>query len=116
MAGIAGEDLDWETFKKADIRIGTILNAEPFPKAIKPAYRLLIDFGTLGRLKSSAQITSHYLPQDLIGRQVLAVVNFPSKQVADFMSECLVLGAYDKHGMVVLIQPDFPVDNGAKVG
>lgn len=112
----SGIDLDWETFKRADIRIGTILAAEPFPQARKPAYKLLIEFGELGRLKSSAQITTHYTPEDLLGRQVVAVVNFPPKQVANFISECLILGAYAQDGSVVLIKPDFPVVNGAEVG
>ncbi len=108
--------MDWETFKCVDIRIGTIISAEPFPKAKKPAYRLLVDFGDLGILKSSAQITTHYTPEALIGRQVVAVVNFLPKQVANFISECLILGAYALDGSVILLKPDFRVENGAEVG
>ena len=109
--------LDWETFQQVDIRIGTILEALPFPKAKRPAYRLTIDFGgDIGIRKSSAQITTHYEPSVLIGRQVAAVVNFPPKQVANFMSECLILGAYDENGSVVLLKPDKSVQNGSKVG
>ena len=109
--------LDWETFQKVDIRIGTILEALPFPKAKRPAYRLTIDFGDdIGILRSSAQITSHYTLSDLVGKQVAAVVNFPPKQVSNFMSQCLILGAYDENGMVVLLKPDQSVRNGSKVG
>jgi len=109
--------LDWETFQQVDIRIGTILEALPFPKAKRPAYRLTIDFGgDIGIRKSSAQITTHYEPSVLVGRQVAAVVNFPPKQVANFMSECLILGAYDENGSVVLLKPDKSVQNGSKVG
>ena len=109
--------LDWETFQQVDIRIGTILEVLPFPKAKRPAYRLTIDFGgDIGIRKSSAQITTHYEPSVLIGRQVAAVVNFPPKQVANFMSECLILGAYDENGSVVLLKPDKSVQNGSKVG
>jgi tRNA-binding protein len=112
----AGADLKWETFKSVDIRIGTIVEATPFPKARKPAYRLLIDFGELGRLKSSAQITTHYTTDELTGKQVVAVVNFPPKQVANFISECLILGAYAPDGSVILLKPDVSVENGAEVG
>jgi tRNA-binding protein len=110
------QQLDWDTFQRVDLRIGTIIEALPFPKANRPAYRLMIDFGDLGTLRSSAQITTHYTPADLIGRQVMAVVNFPPKQVAHFMSECLILGAYAEDGSVVLLKPDHEVHNGAKVG
>jgi len=116
MSGKSSGTLDWETFKSVDIRIGTIISAEPFPKAKRPAYRLLIDFGELGILKSSAQITTHYTPLELIGRQVVAIVNFPPKQVANFISECLILGAYAHDGSVILLKPDFRVENGAEVG
>lgn len=106
----------FEDFMKLDIRVGTIINAKVFEKAKKPAYQLEIDFGTeLGIKKSSAQITEQYNPNDLINKQVLAVVNFPPRQIANFMSEVLVLGIYSKNG-VVLITPDKEVQNGDKLG
>lgn len=106
----------FDDFMKLDIRVGTILEAKDFPKAGRPAYQLLIDFGPdIGEKKSSAQITKLYRKEDLIGRQVLAVVNFPPRQIADFMSEVLVLGTYSKDG-VVLIRPDRPVENGDRLG
>jgi tRNA-binding protein len=106
----------FDDFMKLDIRVGTILSAKNFEKARKPAYQLEVDFGEeLGVKKSSAQITDHYKPEDLIGKQVLAVVNFPPRQIANFMSEILVLGTYSKDG-VVLITPDKPVENGDKLG
>jgi tRNA-binding protein len=102
-------------FLTLDIRVGTILEALPFPKARKPAYRLKIDFGPLGIKKSSAQITDLYQLDHLIGRQVTAVVNFPPRQVADFISEVLVLGSVDSKGRVLLIRPDMPAENGDKI-
>ena len=108
--------VSWQDFEKIDIRLGTVREVLPFPKARKPAYRLTLDFGPLGVLRSSAQITVHYKPEDLVGRQVVAVVNFPAKKIADFTSECLVLGVYDEHGGVVLLGPGHPVANGAKIG
>lgn len=106
----------FDDFMKLDIRVGTIVEAQVFQKARRPAYQLRIDFGEeLGVKKSSAQITDHYAPEELIGRQVLAVVNFPPRQIADFMSEVLVLGTYSEGG-VVLIAPDRPVKNGDKLG
>ncbi len=110
-------EISWTDFEKIDIRAGTILKAEPFPKARKPAYQLLIDFGPeLGQKRSSAQITAHYQPEDLVGMQILAVVNFPPRQIANFFSECLVLGVYDHANDVILLMPERPVDNGQKVG
>jgi tRNA-binding protein len=106
----------WPDFVKVDIRTGTIIEAKPFPEARKPAYQLQIDFGTLGIRKSSAQITKHYKPEDLVGKQIVAVVNFPPKQIATFRSECLVLGVYDENGDVVLLQPGHSVGNGQKIG
>ena len=109
--------IDFSDFQKLEIRVGTILEASTFEKAKKPAYKLVIDFGEIGTKKSSAQITTRYQIEDLIGKQVLAVVNFAPKQIADFMSECLVLGVYaNSEQDVVLITPDFKVLNGSKLG
>lgn len=106
----------FDDFLKLDIRVGTITEARVFAKARKPAYQLVVDFGPeLGTKKSSAQITQHYTPEELVGRQVLAVVNFPPRQIADFMSEVLVLGTYSEGG-VVLIRPDKAVQNGDRLG
>lgn len=106
----------FEDFMKLDIQVGTIVSAKVFEKAKKPAYQLEVDFGDeIGIKKSSAQITDHYTPNDLIGKQVLAVVNFPPRQIANFMSEVLVLGTYSDGG-VVLITPDKSVRNGDKLG
>ena len=106
----------FDDFMKLDIRVGTITGAKAFEKAKKPAYQLKVDFGAeIGEKKSSAQITQHYQPEDLIGKQVLAVVNFLPRQIADFMSEVLVLGTYSEGG-VVLITPDKVVKNGDKLG
>lgn len=105
-----------DEFFRADIRAGTVTRAEPFPKARKPAYKLWIDFGDLGRKRSSAQITTLYGLDELVGRTVLAVVNFPPRQIADFQSEVLVLGVpIDGTDEVVLLAPDRPVPNGARV-
>ena len=107
---------EFEDFAKLDIRVGTIISANNFEKARKPAYQLKIDFGEeIGKKKSSAQITQCYSAEDLIGKQILAVVNFPPRQIADFMSEVLVLGTYSEQG-VVLITPDKKVKNGDKLG
>ena len=109
-------DLQWDEFAKVDIRCGTIIAANTFPEAKKPAYQLTIDFGSLGIKKSSAQITTHYNIENLIGQQIVAVVNFPPKQIAHFISECLVLGVYDKQNQVVLLTPTHSVDNGQPIG
>lgn len=108
--------ITWADFEKIDMRVGTILEAETFPKARKAAYKLRIDFGELGIRRSSAQITSFYTPEELTGRQVIAVVNFPPKQIAGFISECLVLGVYDENKDVILLQPGMPVKNGWRIG
>ena len=108
--------ISWEDFEKVDIRSGTILEVNDFPGARKPAYQLTIDFGELGIKRSSAQITALYNKDDLPGKQVIAVVNFRVKQIANFFSECLVLGVYNENNDVVLLQPTLPVKNGSKVG
>ncbi len=109
-------DITWEDFSKIEIRTGTIIDAVDFVKAKKPAYQLKIDFGALGTRQSSAQITHHYKKEDLIGKQIVAVVNFPPKQIANFFSECLVLGVYDENNQVILLQPDKAVLNGQLIG
>lgn len=108
--------IGFEDFLKVDIRVGTIVEAEPYPEARKPSIKLVIDFGgTIGRKKSSAQITRHYRPEDLPGRQVLAVVNFSPRQIGKFMSEVLTLGIPDADGEVVLIGPGLPVPDGGRM-
>ena len=108
-------DLSWKEFERIELRVGTILSAEIFKEARTPAIKLSIDFGNdIGVRKSSAQITNHYLPEELIGKQISAVVNFPKKQIANFMSECLILGVVNDKG-VVLLRPDSKVDNGLKI-
>lgn len=108
--------ISWNDFEKIDIRVGTIIAASAFPKAKRPAYKLTVNFGELGIKQSSAQITMHYKPEELVGKQVMAVVNFPPKQIADFISECLVMGVYDTNNNVVLLHPGKEVVNGCKVG
>ena len=108
--------ITWDDFEKLDIRVGTIVKVTDFPKAKKPAYQISIDFGELGIRHSSAQVTSLYSKEDLEGKQVIAVVNFPPKQIAGFFSECLVLGVYTDKKEVVLLAPERPVGNGLKIG
>ena len=109
--------INWDDFEKIDIRAGTIIEVYDFPKARKPAYRLTIDFGEeIGLKRSSAQVTVHYKKEDLLNRKVVAVMNFPPKQIADFTSECLVLGVYDENKDVILLQPERAVKNGMKIG
>jgi tRNA-binding protein len=108
--------ITWDDFAKIDIRVGTITEVNNFPKAKNPAWQITIDFGELGIKKSSAQITQLYEQESLIGRQVIAIVNFPPKQIANFFSECLVLGIYTDKKEVVLLAPDRPVQNGWKIG
>lgn len=110
------EEITWKDFEKVELRVGTILKAADFPEARKPAYKLTIDFGSaLGIRKSSAQITKHYTKEMLIGRQIIAVVNFPKKQIGNFMSECLVTGFEDANGDIVLASVSSSVPNGAKL-
>jgi len=107
----------WAEFEKIDIRVGSIIEVNDFPKARKPSYQMKIDFGPeLGIKRSSAQVTHHYNKEELMHRQVIAVVNFPPKQIADFISECLVLGVYDENNDVILLQPSQAVTNGMKIG
>lgn len=108
--------ISWTDFEKIDIRVGTILSAEKNQKALKPAYVLKIDFGELGIKISSAQITFHYQIEKLIDKQIIAVMNFPTKRIAGIKSECLVLGIYDENDDVVLLQADQKVKNGLKIG
>jgi len=109
--------IDWDDFEKLDIRVGTILCVHDFERAKKPAFQLEIDFGEkIGIKKSSAQITIHYSKHDLFNRQVIAVINFEPKNIAGFMSECLVLGIYDENKDVILLKPDKATANGLKIG
>ena len=109
-------EISWDDFAKIDIRTGTIISVSDFPKARNPSFQLSIDFGSLGILNSSAQITTLYSEVDLIGKQILAVVNFPKKQIANFFSECLVLGIYGENKEVTLISSMTTVANGLQVG
>ena len=108
--------ISWQDFEKVDMRVGVVTDAKEFPEARRPALRLWIDFGSLGTKRSSAQITAHYRPAELIGRRVVAVVNFPPKQIGPFVSEVLVLGAYNEAGEVILLNLDQPVAPGSKIG
>jgi tRNA-binding protein len=108
--------LTWDDFTKVEMRIGTILEAEVFQEARNPAYKMIIDFGPVGNRKTSAQITDLYNPEELVGKQVVAVVNFPPKQIANIMSECLVLGGIGKNNEITLLQPERNIENGTRIG
>lgn len=109
--------LTWEEFEKVEMRVGTVIEVNDFPEAKKPAYQLTIDFGTeIGIRKSSAQITKRYQKEELLNRQIIAVVNFPTKQIGKFMSECLVMGSVGAENDIVLLAPDFKVENGLRIG
>ena len=111
------ENLTWSEFERVEMRVGTILEVNDFPEARKPAYQLTIDFGSeIGIRKTSAQITKRYQKEDLFNRQIVAVVNFPKKQIDKFMSECLVLGAVGEEEDVILLAPDFKMENGLRIG
>jgi tRNA-binding protein len=108
--------ISWEDFERVDMRVGVVVDAREFPEARRPALKLAIDFGPLGVKGSSAQITRHYTPAALVGRRVIAVVNFPPKRIGPFVSEVLVLGAYDDAGEVILLRPDVDVSPGSRIG
>ena len=108
--------LGWDEFEKVDMRVGVVVRAEPFPEAMRPAYKLWIDLGPLGERQSSAQITEHYTVEELLGRQVVCVVNFPPKRIGPFVSEVLVLGAYTNGREVILLRPDREVESGSRIG
>jgi tRNA-binding protein len=109
-------EITWDDFDKVDIRVGEVVDVEPFPEARKPAIKLVVDFGpSIGMRRTSAQLTTHYEPDDLVGRQVVAVVNFPPKRIAGFKSEVLVLGVPDEGGEVVLLSPDYEVPPGGRM-
>ena len=108
--------ITWDEFARVDMRVGVVVDVQEFPEARRPAFKLWVDFGPLGVKRSSAQITGRYAAGDLVGRRVIAVVNFPPKQIGPFVSEVLVLGAYDEAGDVILLRPDWDVSPGSKIG
>jgi tRNA-binding protein len=114
---MAEETISWQDFERVEIRVGTVVDAKPFPEARKPAYIMEVDFGPeIGRKRTSAQVTDHYTPEELIGRQVVGVINFPVKRIGPMRSEFLLTGFYRPDGGVILAIPDKPVPNGAKLG
>ncbi len=108
-------EISWQEFEKVELRVGTIMSAEAFPEAIKPAYKLTIDFGQIGVRKSSAQITDLYSLEELVGKQIIGVVDFPAKKIGPFMSECLVTGFIREDAGIVLAVPDKPANNGSRL-
>ena len=108
--------LKWDEFQKVEMRVGTVLSVEIFKEVRNPAYKITVDFGEYGTLKSSAQITKLYNPDEIIGKQVVAVINFPPKQIANFMSECLIIGAVAENDEVILLHPEREVKNGTRIG
>jgi tRNA-binding protein len=108
--------ISWEDFERVDMRVGVVVDAQELPEARQPTLKLQIDFGPLAVKRASAQITRHYSPTDLVGRRVVALVNFPPKRIGPFVSEVLVLGAYDNAGEVILLRPDFDVSPGSRIG
>ena len=116
MEQIGENQLTWNEFVKVEMRVGTIVSAEKFKEVINPSYKMIIDFGKYGKKKTSAQITKLYKAEKLIGKQVIAVVNFPPKQIANIMSECLILGCVGENNDVTLIEPESKVENGTRIG
>ena len=116
MEQIGENQLTWNEFVKVEMRVGTIVSAEKFKEVINPSYKMIIDFGEYGKKKTSAQITKLYKAEKLIGKQVIAVVNFPPKQIANIMSECLILGCVEENNDVTLIEPERKVENGTRIG
>lgn len=110
------ENLTWDEFMHVEMRVGTVLSAEPFPEVRNPAYKITINFGEFGTRKTSAQVTDLYRAEELIGKQVVAVINFPPKQIANMMSECLILGGIGENKEVTLLQPERAVKNGTRIG
>jgi len=110
------EKLNWSEFMKVEMRVGTIISAEKFKEVRNPAYKMIVDFGPFGTRKTSAQITKLYTPEEMVGKQVIAVLNFPPKQIATIMSECLVMGCVGDEKKVTLIQPERKVANGTRIG
>lgn len=110
------KNLEWSEFMRVEMRVGTIISAEEFKEARNPAYKIVVDFGDYGERKTSAQITELYGVEDIIGKQVVAVINFPAKQIANIMSECIILGGIGKNKEVTLIQPEREVENGVRIG
>ncbi len=116
MEALSKEKLTWNEFMKVEMRVGTIISAEEFKEVRNPAYKMIIDFGEYGKRKTSAQITKLYTPKELIGKQIIAVINFPPKQIANIMSECLVLGGIGEDKEVTLIAPGKTIKNGTRIG